>query len=171
MRRPALALAALLAAAAPAAAQQYWLPNGPGGTTWNNPQGSLSGTIYENMLQRRAQELQWERQRRAAGLPPRDSGLPAWTPPGATAAAGGNPSFALGNQGSLTIREVYVSAATDSGWGADRLGRQVLPPGGTLAITLPTGQCVNDVRVVWMNGQAQERRQVNTCALSRLAFP
>jgi hypothetical protein len=168
MRRPAFALVALLATAAPAAAQQYWLPNGPGGTTWNNPQGSWSGTVYENMLQRRAQELQWQRQRAAAGLPPRQGGLPPWNP---SPAAAGNPSFSLANQGGLTIREVYVSAATDSGWGPDRLGAQVLPPGGSLGITLPAGQCFNDVRVVWMNGQAQERRQVNTCALSRMAFP
>jgi hypothetical protein len=173
MRRLALAFAlAPLWLALPASAQQYWLPNGPGGTTWNNPQGSWSGTVYENMLQRRAQELQWQRQRRAAGLP-EGGGLPPWNPPGAARqpAAAGAASFVLANRGSLTIREVYVSAATDNSWGADRLGANVLTPGGSLSVRLPPGQCVNDVRVVYMNGRSQERRQVNTCALLTMTFP
>ncbi|WP_270937570.1 hypothetical protein, partial [Falsiroseomonas oryzae] len=70
MRHIAIGLAALLAAA-PASAQmtQYWLPNGPGGTTYNNPQGSLSGTYYNNALRRHADQARWARQRQqqAAG--------------------------------------------------------------------------------------------------------
>ena len=57
MRRLALSLAACLLAA-PAGAQQYWLPNGSGGTTFNNPQGSLLGTANERMLQRHMQQRQ-----------------------------------------------------------------------------------------------------------------
>ena len=83
-----------------------------------------------------AQELQWQRQREAAGLPPRQGGLPAWTP---TPAAGGNPSFDLANQGSLTIREVYVSLSTQQNWGPDRLGQNVLNPGQRLQVSLPAG--------------------------------
>ncbi|NKE47774.1 hypothetical protein HB662_23565 [Roseomonas frigidaquae] len=142
---------------APAMSQQYWLPNGPGGTTWNNPQGSFNGTVYEHMLQRHAQRLQWDRERRAAS-----GGVPV-------AARGSDPSFALRNAGRATIREVYVSASRDSAWGADRLGRSVLAPGQSLVVRLPAGQCLNDLRIVTMDGQAQERRQVNTCALTELA--
>jgi hypothetical protein len=151
--RAAIALALLLAA--PASAQQYWLPNGPGGTTWNNPQGSLTGTINEHMLQRHADQHRWQRQReQQAGFG------------GAPAAASRDPSFRLANAGLRVIREVYVSAATDNGWGQDRLGRDVLQPGQRLVVSLPPGQCVNDVRIVFMDGQAQERRGVNTCALT-----
>lgn len=64
------------------------------------------------------------------------------------------------------IREIYVSSAEDSGWGGDRLGAGVLQPGQMLVVRLPTGQCVNDLRVVFMDGQAQEQRGVNTCALT-----
>jgi hypothetical protein len=159
----AAALFAAVLAAGPASAQmtQYWLPNGPGGTTYNNPQGSLSGTYYNNAMRRQADMLRWQQQRgQRAGA----AGAPA------TGAASADPSFRLGNAGGRTIREAYVSAATDNAWGADRLGQYVIGPGQAFVIRLPPGQCVNDVRVVFMDGQAQERRQVNTCALTDLAF-
>jgi hypothetical protein len=160
MRRSTLALALILAAG-PAAAQQYWLPNGPGGTTYNNPQGSLLGTMNEHMLQRHMQQRQWEQQRQQGG---------GSTGGGRVSAVTTDPSFRLNNGGNRVIREVYVSSANDSGWGSDRLGANVLSPGQAMVVRLPNGQCVNDVRVVFMDGQAQERRQVNTCALTDMAF-
>lgn len=159
MHRTTLALAALLAAG-PAAAQQFWLPNGPGGTTYNNPQGSLLGTMNEHMLQRHMQQRQWEQGRQGGTAPPG----------GYASAATTDPSFRLNNGGSRVIREVYVSSANDRGWGADRLGTNVLSPGQVMVVRLPNGQCMNDVRVVFMDGQAQERRGVNTCSLTDMAF-
>ncbi len=158
MSRIALALAAAFASASPAAAQQYWLFNGPGGTTYNNPQGSLSGTYYEHALRRHADQHRWqrERQQQQGGSSP--------------AAASSDPSFRLNNAGGDTIREVYVSSVRDSSWGSDWLGQDVLAPGQRMVIRLPTGQCVNDIRVVWMNGQSEERRQVNTCAITDMPF-
>jgi hypothetical protein len=158
MRPAALALLAL--ALSPAAqAQQYWLPNGPGGTTYNNPQGSLTGTMNEHLLQRHMQQRQWERQRASGG---------SYVPPVSALA---DPSFRLGNTSGQTMREVYVSAANDNGWGPDRLGSQVLQPGQRLVVRLPAGQCVNDVRIVFANGQAMERRRVDTCAITDLNLP
>ena len=154
--RLAIALAGL--GATPAAAQQYWLPNGPGGTTWNNPQGSYMGTVYENMLQRRAFNDRH-------GLPqPEDVAR-------GSSAASADPSFRLTNRSGTTLNELYVSSARDSAWGPDRLGRNVLPGRSQMIVRLPMGQCVNDIRVVYANGQALERRGVNTCALTDLAFP
>jgi hypothetical protein len=149
MRRIAFACLALLAAT-PASAQQYWLPNGPGGTTYNNPQGSLLGTMNEHMLQRHADRLRWQRQQQG----------------GASYAAAGDPSFRLNNAAGRTIREVYVSGSDDTGWGADRLGASVLEHGRAIFVRLPSGQCVNDLRIVFMDGRAQERRGMNTCALA-----
>jgi hypothetical protein len=168
MQRIAIGPATLLAgmlAIGPASAQmtQYWLPNGPGGTTYNNPQGSLSGTYYNNAMRRQADMLRWQQQRGE----PRGAGVGQAAVP---QAASRDPSFRLGNAGGRTIREAYVSASTDSNWGPDRLGQYVIGPGQAFVIRLPNGQCVNDVRVVFMDGQAQERRQVNTCALTDLAF-
>jgi hypothetical protein len=161
MSRTALAFAALVSAASPAAAQQYWLPNGPGGTTWNNPQGSLLGTMNEHMLQRHADQLRWQRQRAAQGGTSQGNAAPA-----AVAPRGADPSFRLNNLGGRVVREVYVSSAQDSAWGADRLGAGVLRPGERLVVSLPPGQCINDLRIVFMDGEAQERRRMDTCALT-----
>ena len=151
MRQTALVFGAFLLAATPAAAQQYWLPNGPGGTTYNNPQGSLLGTMNEHLLQRHMQQRQFQ----GGG-----------TAPQRAASSGADPSFRLNNTGGRTVREVYVSAATDNAWGPDRLGRDVLAPGQRLVVRLPMGQCVNDIRVVFMDGRAQEQRRVDTCGLT-----
>jgi hypothetical protein len=83
----------------------------------------------------------------------------------------GNPSFWLANGSGVTIREVYVSLATESNWGPDRLGSQVLNPGQRLQVSLPAGvTCLVDMRIVYMNGQAAERRRVQTCSLSQYVW-
>jgi len=153
--RRALFAAGLIVLALPAAAQQYWLPNGPGGTTWNNPQGSLLGTMNEHMLQRHA--LQQRHGKPGGGQ-------------AAQPAAAGDPSFRLANRGGATINEIYVSSANDQSWGADRLGQDVLPAGRHALIRLPQGQCMNDIRVVFADGRAEERRRVDTCAITEMAF-
>jgi hypothetical protein len=82
-----------------------------------------------------------------------------------------NPSFYLTNGTGATIREVYVSLSTDSNWGADRLGSQVLQPGQRLQVNLPAGQvCTVDMRVVYMDGRAAERRRVETCSVSEFVW-
>jgi hypothetical protein len=88
----------------------------------------------------------------------------------AAAPQAANPSFNLVNYGRAPIREVYVSSARESNWGQDRLGANVLPPGRHLEVRLPVDDCVNDVRVVWMDGRREDRRQVDTCRLVNLVF-
>lgn len=90
--------------------------------------------------------------------------------PGAAPSASGNPSFNLVNHGGQMMREVYVSSVQENTWGTDRLGAQVLQPGQHLAVRLPLNDCVNDVRIVWMNGRSEERRRVDTCSLVNLVF-
>ncbi len=70
-----------------------------------------------------------------------------------------------------SINEVYVSSSEVANWGPDRLGRNVLPSGQALTVRLPAGVCLNDLRIVYGNGQALERRGVNTCALVDLPLP
>jgi hypothetical protein len=82
---------------------------------------------------------------------------------------GGNPSFNFVNLTGETIREIYVSLSTQSNWGPDRLGANVLPHGASLPINLPMGAgCLSDIRVVYMNGRAAERRGLETCSVSNL---
>jgi hypothetical protein len=98
----------------------------------------------------------------------------AFTAFGGTAALAqtGDPSFNLVNRSSRVIYEAYASPASDSNWGADRLGREVVQAGRTFLIRLPQGECIYDVRVVFdrQGGPAEERRNINLCNLSELAF-
>jgi hypothetical protein len=47
-------------------------------------------------------------------------------------------------------------------------------PGGSLLgevpVRLPTGDCVNDIRIIWADGRPEERRQVDTCRVTNLVF-
>jgi hypothetical protein len=92
--------------------------------------------------------------------------------PGLAQAQGSNnPDFTLQNRGQQVINEIYVSSARTNSWGNDLLGTNTLAPGANFAVVLPAGQCVTDMRVVFANGQASERRGVNTCNLSEVTFP
>jgi hypothetical protein len=97
------------------------------------------------------------------GLP---AALFAFALAGPALAQSSDPSFRLNNRTGQTIMEVYVSSSQVSSWGQDRLGANVLPAGQSLMIRLPTGQCVNDIKVVLAGGRAMERRQVNTCNIT-----
>ncbi len=92
--------------------------------------------------------------------------------PGLAFAQGSNnPDFTLQNRGQQAINEIYVSSARSNAWGNDRLGANTLAPGANFSVVLPAGQCVNDIRVVYANGTATERRAVNTCNLTEVTFP
>jgi hypothetical protein len=84
----------------------------------------------------------------------------------------GDPSFQLVNRSNRTIYEAYASPATDNNWGPDRLGQNVVPAGRSFVIRLPQGECIYDVRVVYdrQGGPAEERRNINLCNLTDLAF-
>jgi len=82
-----------------------------------------------------------------------------------------DPSFRLINRGASEVNEVYASLAGNDRWGPDRLGDDIVPPGSSAIIRLPTGQCVYDVRVVFANGNSTERRRVNLCTVTELRVP
>jgi len=77
-----------------------------------------------------------------------------------------DPSFRVNNRTNVAINEIYVSSANDNSWGPDRLGQNVLGPGQTFIVRLPQAQCINDIRIVFTNGQEHERRRVDTCQLT-----
>ena len=82
-----------------------------------------------------------------------------------------NPSFYLVNRSEQGINEVFASPASAPGWGEDRLGENEIPPGGNAPIRLPAnGNCMFDLRVVYQDGHAEERRRVNTCGVDNLSF-
>jgi len=86
---------------------------------------------------------------------------------GATIAAprGGDPSFNFVNRSGMVIRELYISLSSQSSWGSDRLGSNVMNPGQSIYVQLPGGSsCAADIRVVYNNGATSERRGVETCS-------
>ena len=84
----------------------------------------------------------------------------------AARAQSNDPSFRIVNNTPDTVNEVYASPANQRNWGQDRLGADTIRPGGNYIIRLPAGECVYDIRVVFQGGRAEERRAVNTCAIT-----
>ena len=101
------------------------------------------------------------------GPPPAQGGKP-----GAGAAQGqtGNPSFNLVNNGARVVRELYATPVSQGDWGADLLGAEVVGAGARFAVRLREGPCDYDIRVVWADGQAEERRAVNLCSVADVVF-
>jgi hypothetical protein len=88
-----------------------------------------------------------------------------------SASAQANPSFQFVNSTGVVVNELYVSLSTDTNWGTDRLGSSTLPAGASMPISLPAGKdCAVDVRVVYADGRALERRGVETCSIRELNF-
>ena len=93
----------------------------------------------------------------------------AITPAGAQAP---NPSFNVVNRTDNAIDEVYATKAGAATWGRNRIGGCPVPPGQTGPIRLPAdGSCVYDVRVIYANGQSEQRQGLNTCSLDNVFFP
>lgn len=90
-------------------------------------------------------------------------------PPGQAAA--NDPSFRLINRGRAELNEVYVSATGDDDWGQDRLGDDTMAAGATRVIRMPRGDCQYDVRVVFADGEAVERRGLDLCKITDLRVP
>lgn len=88
-----------------------------------------------------------------------------------TQAGTDDPSFRLVNRGRSELDEVYVSPTGDDDWGRDRLGDDVVAAGATRIIRMPRGSCSYDVRVVFADGKAVERRRLNLCTITDLRVP
>lgn len=83
----------------------------------------------------------------------------------------GDPSFNLVNRSGQTINEIYVSPVAQPNWGRDLLGADVLPSGRSFAVRIaPSAGCRQDVRVVYADGRPEERRNVDTCAITDIVF-
>ncbi len=87
------------------------------------------------------------------------------------AAVANDPSFRLVNRARSEVNQVFVSPVGEEGWGRDRLGDGTVAAGATRVIRLPSGACTYDVRVVFSNGEALERRRLDLCAVTDLRVP
>lgn len=89
---------------------------------------------------------------------------------GGGVAGAGNPSFHLVNQGARRVMQVFASPASVPTWGPDHLGSATVPPGSIAPIRLPSGECAYDLRIVYEDGRADERRNVDLCRVVNLVL-
>lgn len=75
----------------------------------------------------------------------------------------------LVNRHLAVVQEAYLSGSAEDDWGQDRLGSEVLSPGAETEIETE-GDCEADLRVVFPNGGAEERREVNVCETTRIVI-
>ncbi|MBC7800146.1 MAG: hypothetical protein H7Z10_05955 [Gemmatimonadaceae bacterium] len=85
--------------------------------------------------------------------------------------AADDPSFRLVNRGRSAVNELYASLTGEDGWGSDRLGEDTVAPGATRLVRLPNGPCTYDVRIVYANGEATEKRRLNLCTMTDMRVP
>ena len=81
-----------------------------------------------------------------------------------------NPSFNLVNRAQAPINEVYATPRGQDTWGKDMLSDTTVAPGASVPVRLPVGQCTYDVRVVYGNGRAEEKRGLDTCSMTDVVF-
>ena len=87
---------------------------------------------------------------------------------GSTAALPPDPFAALrtvsfANQTGRTIQQVFISSASADQWGDNLAPPSGIPP-GTIGSVTYHGGCVADLRLIYDNRAAEERRDVNICA-------
>ena len=80
-----------------------------------------------------------------------------------------DPTFRLINSGDKTIIEVFATPAGRNNWGKNRLDKGTLPAQGAHVFALPRdGNCIYDLKVVFIDGKFRERKAVDLCKLSDL---
>lgn len=75
--------------------------------------------------------------------------------------------FTFANRSSVQVNEFYFGPSSDSNWGRDRLGENVLPAGRQ--VRFDTGRPgAHDFRIVWSNGETAELMRVDICATNEI---
>lgn len=82
---------------------------------------------------------------------------------------GGPRRVTLVNGFGHTIQQVFLSPAESRDWGEDGLGDAVLAPGARQAVSLEGG-CRADLRIVFETSAAEERRDIDICAVTTIAL-
>ena len=68
----------------------------------------------------------------------------------------------IANWAPRAIRELYLSPASSQDWGVDRLEGRAIPMGDDVRLSYG-GACRADLRVVFDNGGAEERHDIDLC--------
>jgi hypothetical protein len=101
------------------------------------------------------------RQTMFVGLAVLGLAAPAWA---------GDASFTLVNRGATAVRELFVTPAGDAAWGQNRVAGHPIPAGGKFLVKRRAdGNCILDIKAVFANGHAEERKGLNTCDIDSVA--
>lgn len=93
-------------------------------------------------------------------------------PPAAGTPPAGQPALSIRNGTPHVINNVYLSLTSQQNWGRDQLGEtETLRAGATRAFTLPPGECLYDIRIVYQGDLAEERRRIDACREQSLELP
>ena len=82
-----------------------------------------------------------------------------------------DPSFRLVNRGRTEVRSLFATPTGVEDWGRDHLRNDTVAPGASRTVRLPAGACSYDLRIVYANRDATERRDLNLCGLGDLPVP
>jgi hypothetical protein len=78
-------------------------------------------------------------------------------------------SVMIVNASSRPIQMVFISPAESNDWGDDRLTDDSISVGGSKSVTY-RGDCAADLRVVFDNRSAEERKGLNLCETPRISI-
>jgi hypothetical protein len=92
-------------------------------------------------------------------------GSGATMPPPAVAATH---EVTIANRSARPIQQVLISSAAAGDWGDDRLANRSISVGDSATLRY-RGDCVADLRVVFDNRAAEERRDIDLCTARRIA--
>jgi hypothetical protein len=73
------------------------------------------------------------------------------------------------NNAALPIQMVFISPAESNDWGDDRLADDSISVGASKSVTY-RGDCAADLRIVFDNRSAEERRGLNLCDTPRISI-
>ena len=97
-----------------------------------------------------------------ARMPEESQGQGQGQPPAPPQSGGTHPMVVVNGE-QIDIVSIYVSPTNQSEWGDDRLGDDKLPAGRRFNLDV-SGGCKQDLRVVFDNKSAEEKREIDICA-------
>jgi len=77
-------------------------------------------------------------------------------------------SFRVTNNSTRIISRLHLRDAALTNWGTDLLGQDVLPPGRSMTFRAPSPG-LYDMRLLWADRQAAERRRITICSATPIS--
>jgi hypothetical protein len=84
----------------------------------------------------------------------------------------GAQDFRLVNRTGFAITHLYISASSETDWGDDILGVDILPNGQNADIEFDPedDRCLWDIHVTYEDGDKEDYRQVNLCSITTITL-